>query len=116
MLLPLRQMMRSTDAESVVTRVVDALSSDKGSTQAWQPAAIRLERTNAQTALTMWLGKGPELPLPERKAPTALVLGATIVGAIGVAVAASFNAQRNETKRLTAARYVGALGRDVTQK
>ncbi len=84
------------------------------------PAAVRVERTRArrgaetadQTAITVWLGEGPSLPTPAlSRSPwrAAAGLGITLMGAAAVAAASTLAAQREQERRLAAARPVEAL-------
>jgi hypothetical protein len=84
------------------------------------PAAVRVERTSAhhgggstdQTAITVWLGEGPSLPVPgAARSPwrTAAGVGITLIGAAAVAVASTLAAQREQDRRRLAARPVAAL-------
>jgi len=84
------------------------------------PAAVRVERTRArrgsetadQTAVTVWLGEGPSLPVPGvSRSPwrTAAGVGITLIGAAAVAAASTLAAQREQDRRRLAARPVAAL-------
>ncbi len=84
------------------------------------PAALRVERTRArrgaevaeQTAVTLWFGEGPQLPSPGlARSPwrTVAGLGVTLAGAAALAVASSVAAQREEQRRIAAARPVHTL-------
>jgi hypothetical protein len=84
------------------------------------PAAVRVERTSArrgaekadQTAITVWLGQGPSLPVPGlSRSPWRVAAGVamTLVGAAAVAAASTLAAQREQQRRLAAARPVEAL-------
>ncbi|MGD1052983.1 MAG: hypothetical protein ABR950_04055 [Candidatus Dormibacteria bacterium] len=84
------------------------------------PAAVRVERTSArrggesadQTAITVWLGEGPPLPVPGiSRSPwrTAAGVGITLIGAAAVAAASTLAAQREQDRRRLAARPVAAL-------
>jgi hypothetical protein len=84
------------------------------------PAAVRVERTSArhgggstdQTAITVWLGEGPSLPVPGlSRSPwrTAAGVGITLIGAAAVAAASTLAAQREQDRRRLAARPVAAL-------
>jgi hypothetical protein len=84
------------------------------------PAAVRVERTRArrggetadQTAVTVWLGEGPSLPVPGlARSPwrTAAGVGMTLLGAAALAAASTLAAQREQQRRLAAARPVESL-------
>jgi hypothetical protein len=84
------------------------------------PAAVRVERTRAhrgaetseQTAITVWLGEGPGLPVPGlSRSPwrVATGVGMTLMGAAAVAAASTLAAQREQQRRLMSARPVPAL-------
>jgi hypothetical protein len=84
------------------------------------PAAVRVERTRArrgtetadQTAITVWLGEGPNLPTPGlSRSPwrVAAGVGMTLVGAAAVAAASTLAAQREQQRRLASARPVESL-------
>lgn len=84
------------------------------------PAAVRVERTSArrgdesadQTAITVWLGEGPSLPVPGvSRSPwrTAAGVGITLIGAAALAAASTLAAQREQDRRRLAARPVAAL-------
>jgi hypothetical protein len=81
------------------------------------PAALRVERTKArggsgvteQTAVTLWFGEGPELPVLGRdNSPwkTAAGLGVTLAGVAAMAAVSTLAAQREERLRLARARVV----------
>lgn len=85
------------------------------------PAAVRIERSRArrhgetaeQTAVTVWFGEGPQLPGPGsggRSPWRALAgVGATLAGAAALAAATTLAAERDERRRLAAAKPVRAI-------
>jgi hypothetical protein len=84
------------------------------------PAAVRVERTRArrgtesaeQTAITLWFGDGPGLPLPgPARSPwrAAAGVGVTLAGAAALAVASTLAAEREGRRRLAAATPVAAI-------
>ena len=104
----------------LVKAVVKSAGLSRGDRHPLTPAAVRVERTSArqgggstdQTAITVWLGEGPSLPVPGiSRSPwrTAAGVGITLIGAAAVAAASTLAAQREQDRRRLAARPVAAL-------
>jgi len=104
----------------LVQAVVKGAGLSRGDRHPLAPAAVRLERTSSrrggeaadQTAITVWLGEGPSLPVPGiSRSPwrTAAGVGITLIGAAAVAAASTLAAQREQDRRRLAARPVAAL-------
>ena len=107
-------------ASPLVKAVVKSAGVSRGDRHPLTPAAVRVERTSArhggesadQTAVTIWLGEGPSLPVPgTSRSPwrTAAGVGITLIGAAAVAAASTLAAQREQDRRRLAARPVAAL-------
>jgi hypothetical protein len=101
----------------LLTALLRGVSLARGERHPLAPAAVRVERTRArrggeaadQTAVTVWLGEGPPLPSPGlTRSPwrVAAGVGITLVGAAAVAAASTLAAQREQERRLLAARPV----------
>ena len=104
----------------LVKAVVKSAGLSRGDRHPLAPAAVRVERTAArhggesadQTAITIWLGEGPSLPVPGGSRSswrTAAGVGITLIGAAAVAAASTLAAQREQDRRRLAARPVAAL-------
>jgi hypothetical protein len=104
----------------LVKAVVKSAGLARGGRHPLTPAAVRVERTSTrrggesadQTAITVWLGEGPSLPVPGvSRSPwkTAAGVGITLIGAAAVAAASTLAAQREQDRRRLAARPVAAL-------
>ena len=104
----------------IVTAVLRAARLARSERHPLAPAAVRVERTRAhrgtetaeQTAVTVWLGEGPNLPSPGLTRShwrVAAGVGMSLVGAAAVAAASTLAAQREQERRVASARPIGAL-------
>jgi hypothetical protein len=98
--------MRSATAAAL--RRLDAAAPARAQRHPLTPAAVRVERARSQrsgeradqTAVTVWFGQGPSLPVPGGSDPvrTAIRLGTGIVGAAALAALTVIAARREESR------------------
>ncbi|MFN2582688.1 MAG: hypothetical protein ABR498_08120 [Candidatus Dormibacteria bacterium] len=111
--------MATVDRYARATRALGALlENGEGGKHPLTPAALRVERSSArgergsahQTALTVWFGQGPQLPVPGNGTPVRTVVGAVagIAGAVALG-ALGFIASQREARHLVARAKVPRL-------